>query len=155
MYTGLWRIGDLRRHNIFVGICLVACSIGITLHAVTGWFDFIHTQNVSQKELHQPAFAYYTNYMANVLPIDKQIAVVSSLCEGSSIRSIERVTGVHRDTIMPSWRAGRYAWIHATDDPAHPKRHDTVLHIPPVISAQTAVQAAIVQEFREHGKPAN
>jgi hypothetical protein len=45
-----------------------------------------------------------------------------------------------------------YAWIHAMDDPAHPKRHVTVLHIPPVVSAQTAVQAAIVQEFREHGK---
>jgi hypothetical protein len=38
--------------------------------------------------------------MANVLSTDKQIAVVSSLCEGSSILSIERVTGVHRDTIM-------------------------------------------------------
>jgi IS1 family transposase len=38
--------------------------------------------------------------MANVLNTDKQIAVISSLCEGSSIRSIERITGVHRDTIM-------------------------------------------------------
>jgi hypothetical protein len=45
-----------------------------------------------------------------------------------------------------------YAWIHATDDPAKPKRHVTVLHIPPVVSPQTAVQAAIVQEFRDHGK---
>jgi len=38
--------------------------------------------------------------MANVLSIDKKIAVIGALCEGSSIRSIERVTGVHRDTIM-------------------------------------------------------
>src|ERR1035441_791853 len=38
--------------------------------------------------------------MENVLNTDKQIAVISSLCEGSSIRSIERITGVHRDTIM-------------------------------------------------------
>jgi IS1 family transposase len=38
--------------------------------------------------------------MANVLPIDKQIAVIGALTEGSSIRSIERITGVHRDTIM-------------------------------------------------------
>lgn len=45
-----------------------------------------------------------------------------------------------------------YAWIHATDDPAHPKRHVTVLHIPPVVSPRKAVQAVIVQEFREHGK---
>jgi IS1 family transposase len=38
--------------------------------------------------------------MANVLPKDKQIAVIGALAEGSSIRSIERITGVHRDTIM-------------------------------------------------------
>ena len=38
--------------------------------------------------------------MANVLNSDKQIAVIGALTEGSSIRSIERVTGVHRDTIM-------------------------------------------------------
>lgn len=41
-----------------------------------------------------------------------------------------------------------YAWSHATDDPAHPKRHITVLHIPPAVSPETAVRAAIVQEFR-------
>jgi IS1 family transposase len=38
--------------------------------------------------------------MANVLPKDKQIAVIGALAEGSSIRSIERLTGIHRDTIM-------------------------------------------------------
>ena len=38
--------------------------------------------------------------MANVLSIDKKIAVIGALAEGSSIRSIERITGVHRDTIM-------------------------------------------------------
>src|SRR2546423_4329232 len=38
--------------------------------------------------------------MANVLSIDKQVAIISALAEGSSIRSIERITGVHRDTIM-------------------------------------------------------
>jgi IS1 family transposase len=38
--------------------------------------------------------------MANVLNTDKQIAVIAALAEGSSIRSIERMTGVHRDTIM-------------------------------------------------------
>lgn len=31
---------------------------------------------------------------------DKQIAVTAALAEGSSIRSVERMTGVHRDTIM-------------------------------------------------------
>jgi hypothetical protein len=38
--------------------------------------------------------------MANVLNKDKQIAGIGALAEGSSIRSIERITGVHRDTVM-------------------------------------------------------
>jgi IS1 family transposase len=38
--------------------------------------------------------------MANKLPIGKKIAVVSMLCEGSSIRAIERITGVNQNTIM-------------------------------------------------------
>lgn len=38
--------------------------------------------------------------MANNLPNDKKVLAVSMLAEGSSIRSIERITGVHRDTIM-------------------------------------------------------
>ncbi len=36
----------------------------------------------------------------NVLPHDQQIAVVSALVEGCSIRAVERLTGIHRDTIM-------------------------------------------------------
>jgi len=38
--------------------------------------------------------------MANVLQTEKKIAIIAALAEGSSIRSIERMTGVHRDTIM-------------------------------------------------------
>jgi IS1 family transposase len=38
--------------------------------------------------------------MANILNTDKQVAIIAALAEGSSIRSIERMTGVHRDTIM-------------------------------------------------------
>ncbi len=41
-----------------------------------------------------------------------------------------------------------YAWAHETDDPKQPRRHVTVLHIAPVLSAEAAVKAAIVQEFR-------
>jgi hypothetical protein len=41
-----------------------------------------------------------------------------------------------------------YAWSHETDDPDNPKRHVTVLHLPPVVSPITAVRAAIVQEYR-------
>jgi len=36
----------------------------------------------------------------NILPIEKQIAAISALTEGVSIRATERLTGIHRDTIM-------------------------------------------------------
>lgn len=42
-----------------------------------------------------------------------------------------------------------YAWSHETDKPGKPK-HVTVLHIPPVISPETAVRAAIIQEYRNN-----
>lgn len=38
--------------------------------------------------------------MANNLSTEKQTAVIGALAEGNSIRSIERMTGIHRDTIM-------------------------------------------------------
>ena len=36
----------------------------------------------------------------NHLSKEKQIVVTAALAEGNSIRSIERMTGIHRDTIM-------------------------------------------------------
>jgi hypothetical protein len=41
-----------------------------------------------------------------------------------------------------------YAWAHETDDPDKMRRHVTVLHIHPVTSPETAVRAAVIQEFR-------
>jgi len=38
--------------------------------------------------------------MANNLETEKKVLAVSMLAEGNSIRSIERMTGVHRDTVM-------------------------------------------------------
>lgn len=38
--------------------------------------------------------------MPNILKKDKQIAVISALAEGMAIRQIERMTDIHRDTIM-------------------------------------------------------
>lgn len=38
--------------------------------------------------------------MANQLGKEKQATIIASLCEDASIRAIERMTGVHRDTIM-------------------------------------------------------
>lgn len=51
-------------------------------------FDFGHT------------FFKFKTKMGNNLSSGKKIAAVSMLCEGSSIRAVERITGVHRDTIM-------------------------------------------------------
>lgn len=38
--------------------------------------------------------------MSNHLPTEKKLTAISALAEGSSIRSVERMTGIHRDTIM-------------------------------------------------------
>ncbi len=38
--------------------------------------------------------------MSNVLTTEKQASAVAMLCEGNSIRSVERMTGIHRDTVM-------------------------------------------------------
>ena len=41
-----------------------------------------------------------------------------------------------------------YAWSHDTDDADNPRRHVTVLHIPPATSPLRAVQASIVSDVR-------
>jgi IS1 family transposase len=38
--------------------------------------------------------------MANILRRERQVQAVHALCEGTSIRAIERMTGIHRDTVM-------------------------------------------------------
>jgi hypothetical protein len=45
-----------------------------------------------------------------------------------------------------------YAWTHATDDPTNPRRHVTVLHSHPIKSAENAVRAVIIQEFRANAQ---
>src|ERR1700682_4322113 len=42
---------------------------------------------------------YYMIYMENILPKEKQVAVISALAEGASLRAITRMTGIHRSTI--------------------------------------------------------
>src|SRR5271169_2316935 len=37
--------------------------------------------------------------MANILKFEKKVAAISMLCEGSSILAVERITGIHEDTI--------------------------------------------------------
>ena len=36
----------------------------------------------------------------NVLPVEHQIAAIGALTEGCSIRATERLTGIHRDSVM-------------------------------------------------------
>lgn len=55
----------------------------------------------------------------NVLPFDKQVEIVAALTEGCSIRATERMTGVHRDTIM---RLGRSV------GEACARMHDRTMH---------------------------
>jgi hypothetical protein len=46
--------------------------------------------------------------MANNLPFDRQVEIIATLTEGVSIRATERLTDIHRDTIMRlSVRVGR------------------------------------------------
>jgi IS1 family transposase len=37
--------------------------------------------------------------MPNILKTEKKVAAISMLCEGASIRAVERITGIHGDTI--------------------------------------------------------
>jgi len=104
------------------GFCLIGCTlvldVGGCLSGIIGclpwdWWRCLHDgQEHSQRECfhgnklyHKKSLTDHTfcntfSDMANVLNTDKQIAVIGALAEGSSIRSIERITGVHRDTIM-------------------------------------------------------
>ena len=97
--------------------------------------------------------------MANILNKDKQIAIIAALAEGPSIRSIERITGVHRDTIMRlGVKIGQGCTAMMDETPTKPMRGCTtlgkrsypvtVLHIHPALTSATAVRAFIVQEFR-------
>jgi hypothetical protein len=60
--------------------------------------------------------------MANKLSVEKKAAAVAMLCEGNSIRSIERMTGIHRDGYRHAlrWlannRAGNSVAIAIDDD---------------------------------------
>jgi IS1 family transposase len=92
-------------------ICGCCCILGGTFIWLGKKVDCEAVQQGNETQFHGPntvtqkylTTLYYCNTvmgMANVLPKDKQNAVIGALAEGSSIRSIERLTGIHRDTIM-------------------------------------------------------
>ena len=61
---------------------------------------FWHGLTVTQKCVIAGCFCNTLIPMANIVSADKQVAVIGALAEGSSIRAIERITGIDRDTIM-------------------------------------------------------
>ena len=75
---------------------LVQCVLYLTQPCEESHAD----NNVSQKHLTRVSLCNTVSRMANVLSAEKQTAIIAALAEGSSIRGIERITGVHRDTIM-------------------------------------------------------
>jgi IS1 family transposase len=98
-----------------VGLLLdcLACTSGAIGCLPWDWWGCLHDgQQHSQREYPHGDKLYHKKYltrltycntvsdMANVLGLDKQTAIIAALAEGSSIHSIERITGVHRDTIM-------------------------------------------------------
>jgi len=99
--------------------------------------------------------------MANMLIKEKQTAVTAALAEGSAIRQIERMTGVHRDTIMPLGVRIGQACVALLDSKmqnlsCQHLQFDEIWgfigkkqrHVQPEDSPRAAVRAAIVQEHR-------
>jgi hypothetical protein len=87
--------------------------------------------------------------IGKVLSTDKKIAVFGSLAEGSRIQSIERITGVHRDTIMRLGVKVRQGCTALMDAKMRnlSYRFVTVPRIRPALSPLAAVRALTVQEF--------
>jgi hypothetical protein len=114
-----------------------------------------HGKTVSQKVLTSSDLLYYDNSMANALPFEKHAMITGSLCEGSSIRSIERLTGVHRDSIMRlGVRIGNGCAAlldrKMVDLSCQHLHHVTVLRSSPITSPLLAVRAFIIQEFKSN-----
>lgn len=113
-YCGCVRIQNGQRLSGWVLLALgIFVDVAVCVGAWTGWRtcledgqqdsqgNYSHSDKIVPRKYLTPADYWGTVIsMANVLSTDKQIAVIGALTEGSSIRSIERMTGVHRDTIM-------------------------------------------------------
>ena len=95
--------------NCFLGGFFLFLSGSLAFALVFAFAHWAYGRiSVTQKYLTTRNYCTTVSDMANVLNKDKQIAVLGALAEGSSIRSIERITGIHRDTIMRlGVRAGR------------------------------------------------
>ena len=102
---GIWLIWrDLRIGRLSVWVILLGVLFYIVAGAIV-WHGLIVSQQYSKKDLTNLDFRITLipverGAMGKQLERAKQIVAIGALAEGSSIRSIERMTGVHRDTIM-------------------------------------------------------
>ncbi len=94
----------------YLSLRTALCGFG---QIVFGTILFVHgSVSVTQKYLLTSPNSCNTlirigrTQMANVLSNEKQVAVIGALGEGSSIRSIERITGIHRDTMARQYGRG-------------------------------------------------
>jgi hypothetical protein len=100
---------DRRRSDPLGWILLFLAALCALLALFGGLFGFLPWDWHIPEEEQRKYGANPAHYMANVLPIEKQVAIIGNLCEGSSIRAIERMTGVHRaaaldaDTTNATW----------------------------------------------------
>jgi len=106
-YDGLAsRAGRILAFGSGVSFVSIAMGLGFLPVYHQGCADNnANTPSHGDKLYHKKSLTAFTlcntvNIMANVLSAEKQTAIIAALAEGSSIRSIERITGVHRDTIM-------------------------------------------------------
>jgi IS1 family transposase len=101
----LWWCARLNIHwaggRSAIGFFLTMMLLAVlALQFITSLIALVNGKSVTQKYLTSCYLCNTVIDMANVLPLDKQVTVIGALAEGSSIRSIERLTGIHRDTIM-------------------------------------------------------
>jgi len=94
------------KFRMLVGFGICGIGFWVLWHGLTLFLQYeLNGETVTQKYLltslnYRNTFIAGEGHMANVLNTDKQVAIIGALAEGSSIRSIERQTSVHRDTIM-------------------------------------------------------
>jgi hypothetical protein len=83
------------RHIVgfLVSLVLLAVSSAQCVNSLLRLADLLEAISVTQKHLTNNDYCNTVLCMANVLSKDKQIAIIGALAEGSSIRSIERLSG--------------------------------------------------------------
>ncbi len=121
-YT-VWKLWSTR--GLLIGLLLYAAAAFLVVHALIVTQKYFLTSPIYCNTI---IAVWRGAAAANVLERNKQVAAMSTLAEGSSVRPIERMTG--------------------TENGGRSRRRVTLLHVHPLTSAAAAVRAAIVREFR-------